>query len=107
EVEELPFAVDSKSLPSWLIRCVEKEWTENVGSMPLESQIKTPIRFLRQLRKRIPPNPIQATINCEGDFGNGSRLGYQIRDMLGRDTPSLRRVSAQIPGHKSGALEKI
>jgi len=98
EIEDLPFNVDAASLPSWLIKCVEKEWGENVGSIALESQLKSPGSFIRQLRKRIPPNPIQATINCEGEFSDRSRFGYQMRDMLSRLIPSVRRVSGALAG---------
>ena len=101
EVEGLPFDIDAESLPSWLTKCVEKEWSENVGSIALESQLKNPRNFLRQLRKRIPPNPIQATINCEGEFSDSSRFRYQLRDMLNRLMPSVRRVSAAIAGRDS------
>jgi hypothetical protein len=100
ELDGLPFEVDASSLPSWLIKCVEGEWAHDAGSMPLESQIKTPSQFIRQLRRRIPPNPIQATINCEGELGDGSRIRYQIRDMLNRLLPSVRRVSAAIVGRQ-------
>jgi len=100
EVEGLPFEVGPTALPSWLIRCVEKEWARNVATIALETQINRPIHFLRQLRKRIPPNPIQATINCEGEFGSGSRFRYQIRDMFSRLIPSVRRVSAEIVGRQ-------
>jgi hypothetical protein len=96
EIEDLPFDVDDASLPSWLIKCVEKEWEANIASIALESQLKSPTSFIRQLRKRIPPNPIQATINCEGEFSNRSRFGYQMRDMLHRLVPSVRRVSAAL-----------
>ena len=101
ETEDLPFAVDASSLPYWLIKCVEKEWDQNIGSIALESQLKSPKGFFRQLRKRIPPNPIQATINCEGEFTDRSRLGYQMRDMLNRLMPSVRRVSDALAGRAS------
>jgi hypothetical protein len=101
ELDGLPLDVGAASLPAWLIKCVEKEWAENVGSIALESQIRSPMRFLRQLRKRIPPNPIQATINCEGDFSESSRVVYQVRDMLNRLMPSVRRVSAAIAGRQA------
>lgn len=96
ELDGIPFKIDPDSLPGWLTHCVEKEWARNVETRALESQIKTPQGFLRQLRKRIPPNPIQATVNCEGNFGDGTRIGYQMRDMFNRLMPSVRRVSAAI-----------
>ena len=93
---DVPFKSEVESLPKWLTRCVEKEWELDIATAPLESQIRNPGEFLRQLRKRIPPNPIQATVNCEGDFDNGTRVGYQVRDLFKRMMPSIRRVSAAI-----------
>ena len=48
--------------------------------------------FFYQLRKRIPPNPVQATVDCEGAFDERSRVGYQIRDLFTRLRPSISRV---------------
>lgn len=100
ELDGIPFKIESDALPGWLTRCVEKAWAENLAAMPLESQMRNPRGFLQQLRKRIPPNPIQATINCEGDFDDGPRFGYQMRDMCHRFMPSIRRVSAAIAGRQ-------
>jgi hypothetical protein len=78
EVEDLPFEVDADSLPSWLIECVEREWSQNVGAMPLESQIKSPIRF---------SSPVAKENSTKSDPGYD-----QLRRGL------RKRVTAQISG---------
>lgn len=101
ELDDLPFAAEALELPTWLTRCLEKEWARNLELRALESQLKNPRSLLKQIKKRIPPNPIQATIDCEGEFNSGSRIGYQIRDMAIRIMPSLRRISAVLTEKKS------
>lgn len=101
DLDGLPFKVDVDALPAWIIKCVEREWASGVGALALESQLTSPVRFFRQLRKRIPPNPIQATVNCEGDFSTDSPFRYQMRDMFNRFMPSIRRVSAALARRQS------
>lgn len=96
ELDGLPFAGEARNLPAWLTRCIEKEWAKNLEIRALESQITNPGGFLRQAIKRIPPNPIHATIDCEGEFDSGIRAGYQVRNMLRRVMPSIRRISAAL-----------
>jgi hypothetical protein len=96
DLSGIPFADEAQNLPGWLTKCLEKEWARNVEIRPLHSQLKYPLSLLRQIRKRMPPNPIQATINCEGDFRSRTRIGYQIRDIFSRLTPSIKRISSTI-----------
>ncbi len=98
ELDGIPFADEAKNLQPWIIRCLEKEWERDVEIRGLETQLRNPRGLFQQVRKRIPPNPIQSTIFCEGDFdvGGGTRIRYQIVDMLRRLMPSVRRVSAAI-----------
>jgi hypothetical protein len=96
KVDNLPFKAELVSLPSWLIGCVEKEWASGVMTAPLQTLFRSPRGFFQQLRKRIPPNPIQATVNCEGEFDDSPRLRYQVRDTFNRMLPSIRRVSGAI-----------
>ncbi|MEO8573990.1 MAG: nucleotidyltransferase family protein [Pyrinomonadaceae bacterium] len=96
ELEGLPFADEARNLPAWLTRYLEKEWARNLELRPLHVQLNSPVNLLRQVMKRIPPNPIQATINCEGDFRSRTRVGYQIRDMFNRLIPSIKRISTTL-----------
>jgi hypothetical protein len=94
EIDDLPFADEARDLPGWLTECLEKEWEFGIDMRALESQLRNPSSFWRQLRKRIPPNPIQATIDCEGSFDARTRYGYQLRNFLRRLTPSVKRIAA-------------
>jgi hypothetical protein len=96
DLSGIPFADEARNLPIWLTRCLEREWAKNLEIRPLHSQLRYPRELLRQIRKRIPPNPIQATINCEGDFKSRTRIGYQIRDIFSRLGPSIKRVSSTL-----------
>lgn len=92
EIDDLPFADEARRLPTWLTRSIERSWNEGVRLRPLHTALDDMRTLLTQIRKRIPPNPIQATIDCEGAFDDGSRVGYQIRDVFIRLWPSIPRV---------------
>jgi Uncharacterised nucleotidyltransferase len=91
-VNDLPFAEEAINLPKWLVATVEKEWKANSPVKPLNSCLNDPKELLKQIRKRIPPNSIQATIEMEGRFDNGSRLKYQVGSMIKRVGPSIRGI---------------
>lgn len=91
-LEGIPFAEEARELPAWLTQTIEKEWERAVRLRPLHTALGSRKVLLEQIRKRIPPNPIQATIDCEGSFHASSRVGYQIRDTFKRLGPSLKRV---------------
>jgi len=92
DISDLPFRDRAENLPPWLTRFAEKEWKDGSGLQPLEASLGTLRGFLHQLRKRLPPNPIQATVNCEGSIDARFRAPYQIRDIIRRFSPSVRRV---------------
>lgn len=79
-----PVEEEAKDLPKWLTKRVEKEWQSVVRLIPLRSAKRNYRTFLQQVRKRLPPNPITATIDCEGDFDARTRIFYQIRDIFKR-----------------------
>ena len=76
-----------------VIKAVENEWNNPVEFRYLQTCLRDRKEFLYQLRRRFPPNLIQATIDMEGDFDSRTRIYYQIGDIFGRCLPSLRRVS--------------
>ncbi|MGB7210097.1 MAG: hypothetical protein WBD27_15680 [Pyrinomonadaceae bacterium] len=90
EIDDLPFTDRARVLPLWLCEVVEKEWKSGVPLKSLLMSSRDPREFLRQIRKRIPPNAIQATIELEGNFEKGSRLKYQVGSMLNRIGPLIR-----------------
>ncbi len=93
EIADTPVAQTAKKLPRWLMKVVENEWNNPVEFMYLQSCLHNRKEFLQQLRKRFPPNPIQATIDMEGDFDSSIIIFYQLGDFLRRFLPSLQRVS--------------
>jgi hypothetical protein len=95
-IDDLPFAEEARDLPEWLVNAVECEWRTDVRLRPLETCLRDPAEFLRQLRKRFPPNPIQATIEVEGEFDDGGRAIYQLKDILKRTAPSIRRIAGAL-----------
>ncbi|MCA1590614.1 MAG: hypothetical protein LC734_09570, partial [Acidobacteria bacterium] len=95
-IADLPFADEAKKLPAWLINAVEAEWADPVRRVGLDTTVHDPKMFLQQIRKRLPPNPIKATIDTEGEFDDGSRLKYQIQDIFKRFKPAARNVLSTV-----------
>ena len=95
-IDDLPFAADAKHLPRWLTRCVERGWRSDVPMQPLQNTLGDADSLLREVKKRLPPNPIQATVDCEGVFDDRSRIPYQARDFFIRIRPAIPRVIKNI-----------
>ncbi len=81
-IDDLPIAEQAANLPQWLIDALEKEWSQETQLIPLVDCLINRKAFFTQLRKRFPPNPIQATIEVGGEFDNGTRFYYQIEDVF-------------------------
>lgn len=89
-VENTPLAEEVENIPQWLIRAVEKEWAGGVRLLPLEFAVDNR-QLWEQIKKRIPPNPVQATIEMDGHFNDFPRLGYQTADIFLRLFWSVRK----------------
>ncbi len=87
-----PFEFEKIYIPEWLIEACEKEWKNNIPLKPLHLCLADPRELLRQINKRFPPNPIQATIETEGSFDSRSRVFYQFKNFFQRLSPSYRRI---------------
>lgn len=90
-IDDLPFAEDAKDIPQWIIRTVEREWAREVRLIPLRIAYRKPRMLIEQIRKRLPPNPITATIDMEGEFDDRPRIWYQLGSIAKRIPPSIRR----------------
>jgi hypothetical protein len=105
-LEDTPIAAEASNIPVWILRAIEKEWKSNVRLKPLLSGLGDSKEFMRQLRKRLPPNPIQATIEMEGSFAGRRRIFYQIGTFLVRSVPFLDKLKNAFLkrgiGHKKG-----
>lgn len=98
DLEDTPIADEAKNLPRWLEKTVEKEWRTEIKLRPLQNCLHDRKLLWRQIKKRIPPNPIQATIELEGDFDDKPRAFYQIANFFTRVLPAVRRISRRISG---------
>lgn len=88
---DTPIAEEVKRLPKWIIKTVEKEWADENNLKRLQDCLSDRKEFFRQLKKRFPPNPIQATVEVNGKFDDKPRIIYQIKDIILRINPSLQR----------------
>ncbi len=88
----VPFAGEFEMIPEWVYAAVEKEWASGIRLMPLHAVLNDPVQLFRQIRKRIPPNPLQATIELEREIDGRSRVGIQLKNMFRRIRPSMARV---------------
>lgn len=92
-LEDTPIASEAESIPVWITETVEKEWATEVRLLRLHECLTDRKELFRQLKKRFPPNPIQATIEMDGEFDEQTRIFYQIASIFPRVSPSLRRFA--------------
>lgn len=92
DVSDLPFKDELKDIPKWVYKAIDKEWASGVRLMPLHYYLHDKQKLWEQIKKRIPPNPIQATIEVDGKFNNTPRIFYQIGDIFKRLMPSFTRI---------------
>lgn len=104
KIDGFPFAAEAKMLPHWLITAIENEWRSGVRMRSLHTCLNDPKELFRQIKKRIPPNALQATIEMDGRFDESPRLPYQIRSMLNRTIPSIRGIRGRVQ-NKSGKFK--
>jgi len=78
DISDTPIAAEANELPRWVINTVEWEWSSEVAHWPLESYIADPKMMLRQIRRRLRPNPIWATVQMQGSFDSRTRIFYHI-----------------------------
>ena len=96
DLKDTPIEKEALAIPKWIIKAVEKEWGSDVKLKPLQNCLQNKKELFEQIKKRIPPNPLQATIEMEGDFDNKPRIFYQIRDIFFRLPKSIKSVSGSI-----------
>lgn len=97
-LDDTPFIIEAKKIPKWMIEFLEKEWQSGYHLIPIHLLIGHKKQLWKQLKKRLPPNPIQATIEMEGSLDSKFRFQYQIGSLIKRIFPSLKRISKRILG---------
>lgn len=103
DIEKTPVAEQAKKLPRWLTDTIEREWRSDVKFKYLQTSLNSPREFFQQVKKRFPPNPIQATVEMEGDFDDKPRIIYQMPNMFYRLTPSLKRFAKRLLAFSNGS----
>lgn len=93
KLTDTPLSEEKEEIPKWVIQTVEKEWADEIHLKRLQDCLTDRNEFFRQVKKRFPPNPIQATIDVNGEFDNKPRIFYQIADIFIRLKPSLQRFA--------------
>lgn len=92
DISDLPFADECRDIPVWLIKAIEKEWKSGTLLLPMHLYLNDRKEIWKQIKKRLPPNAVQATVDLEGEFDNKPRIFYQIADIFYRLMPSVRRM---------------
>jgi len=88
----LPFKDKLEQIPDWIIETLEREWENPIPLRPLQTCLHDRKALYQQIRKRIPPNMIQATMEIDGVFDNSSRLKFQLISVFRRIKPSVKRI---------------
>lgn len=91
-VDDLPFADEVRKVRPWMVKALETEWASGVRLQPIHTVLRDPQQVLQQIRKRIPPNPIQSTIEMEGRLDARTRVFYQLGNYFQRVRPMIDRV---------------
>jgi hypothetical protein len=92
EIETLPFRDDVERLPQWIRTAVEKEWASNLRLRDLRLCLNDPSMLIAQIRKRLPPNPIQATIEMGASLDDSRQAYFQARTLLRRAVFSASKI---------------
>lgn len=97
---DTPAAGAEQRLPRWLTETVEREWAAEMKFEPMEVAVFDRKKFLSQLKRRLNPNPIWATVQAEGSFDAPTRLHFKVANAIRRIPDSYRRISEAISTRK-------
>ena len=92
DISDTPFEKEAEDLPGWFLKSVEKEWRSDVRLVDLRFTTGSFKNFYKQLKKRFPPNAVQATVLEEGDFEKNSQLKYQWKNFFRRLLNSVKKT---------------
>jgi hypothetical protein len=95
-LDDTPIATEAQDLPQWLTRTVEKEWASETKHLPLEVALTDPKMLIKQVGRRIRPNPIWATVDMEGSFDAKTRVFYQVGSIIKRSKSALSGIANSI-----------
>jgi len=89
-ISGLPFESEANNIPAWIKECLEKEWKQSYHFEPILTSTHDSRLLVHQIFRRLPPNPIRATIEAEGDLYGNRRAIYQTKVIARRLGPFLR-----------------
>lgn len=79
-------------LPEWIKAEIEKEWASDIRLTPLQSSVGNYKNLLPQLRKRFPPNVLQAIVETGSEIGRDRFYLVRAKDFFKRAKNSLRHL---------------
>jgi hypothetical protein len=97
DVSDLPEETQKFKLPKWYEQTLEKEW--RLGAYPrriLSTVMFRPSLLLEQLRRKLPPNRIAATVDAEAAIDETSRIPVQIKSLSKKVTPFARGIGKRV-----------
>jgi hypothetical protein len=100
-LQNTPLEGADERLPSWFVSTVRSEWADETRFRPLRDSMDDLPTFLRQLKKRVPPNPITATVLQNGNIDAPTRVWYQVGSMFARSGQSVRSILEGLRGRFS------
>jgi hypothetical protein len=105
DLRETPVMDAENRVPQWVTKAIETEWEAEIKPRPLEESLFDREMLMAQLRRRMRPNPIFATIDCEGSIDARTRVFYQVRNWFRRIPSSVRRVSRTLQARRRWRAE--
>jgi hypothetical protein len=92
DIDDLPFAAEARKVPVWVKDALEKEWNSGVRLLPLNEFLQDRRMLWKQIKKRMPPNPIEAMVEMEGKIDSKRQIQYQAGSIARRFFPALKRI---------------
>ncbi len=92
DISDLSFRETAENVPKWVLKVVSKAWKDDTQLVPLRLVRRNRKQFVVQLRKRVPPNAITATVLEGGNLDSPIRFHYQIRNMVRRTYADSKKV---------------
>jgi hypothetical protein len=96
DVSGLPREVQEFDLPAWYKQTLEKEWLLGLYTRRILATVITrPKLLFEQLRRKIPPNQIAASIDTETPIDNTSRLPAQFKSLTKKASAFARGLGTR------------
>ena len=92
ELTNVPFETEENQLPGWVKTEIENDWRNDTRLMPLQDVLHNRKELIKQIKKRVPPNNLQATIETDGEIGNSRGYLTGVKNIIERSKPTLKKV---------------